>query len=376
VGNVPILRPLRPWWEPVVHHVLVQNCYVIAFAVGSFIDERYASLLLRIASAARDAARTDSLLSAARADVERALSGENEGIFSGQTLDRYEVGRLVGRGGMGEVYEAKERERGRRVALKMIRREWLGDPHSLELFFGEAATVARIRSPFVARILETAAPSGGVPYIAMEYIDGESLAKLLRERDRLSLEETRSLVGDVATGLADVHRAGVLHRDVKPHNIMRTVVDGKARWKLIDFGVSQLLGNAAADDLIAGTPSYMAPEQVSGGRLDVRSDFYSLCLIAYRVLTGRPAFADRRVPDDLAAMHRRGPAAPTAFVALPRDVELVLRIGLARDARDRFATSIELREAFAAACESSLVPHLREHGAKLLKRKPWAPAEE
>jgi serine/threonine-protein kinase len=189
---------------------------------------------------------------------------------------------------------------------------------------------------------------------------------LLRERGRLPAAELRRLISDVATGLRDVHDAGVLHRDVKPENVMLTEADGRPRWKLVDFGVAKLMIAGVTENLLVGTPAYMAPEQLAGGSLDARTDLYSFCLVVYRALTGRPAFAEGdRAPN-------RRPPDPRRFLDLSMEMEMALRIGLAEEPGDRFASATELREIFLAALDERLSDAWHERGIVLLAAHPWS----
>jgi serine/threonine-protein kinase len=187
----------------------------------------------------------------------------------------------------------------------------------------------------------------------MTYVEGQSLAQLLRERERLPLAAVASLVRDVASGLHDVHDAGLVHLDVKPSNVMLTeAVESGSRWCLVDFGVARLVAGAAPG-AIAGTSGYMAPEQALGGEIDARADLYSLCLVIYRALTGRPPFpGTERVA--LAEAARRGPPDPRTLVAISEDLVRFLRIGLAADPADRWPSAAALRVAFERALEGQL----------------------
>jgi len=256
------------------------------------------------------------------------------------------------------------------VALKLIRRERLLEPSSLHMFESEAHALARVRSPYVAGVLDVSGISGPFPYLVMEYIEGRSLAALLRERERLTLPELKKLVADVAMGLRHAHEAGILHRDVKPQNLMLTRTEDIELWKLVDFGVANLQSARGAPaeipyDMIAGTPQYMAPEQARGARADTRADLYSLCLVVYRALTGRPAFTREYDRD-------RGPPDPREFVTLGEDLMLALRIGLADDPHERFSSAHALGAAFEQAFEGRLDPAVRERGQALLAAAPWA----
>jgi serine/threonine protein kinase len=259
------------------------------------------------------------------------------------------------------------------VAVKVLRRDRASEPLSLTLFEEEAAVLSRVSSPHVAKVLAVSPPDAELPYLVMELIDGATLATILRERHHLSEDEVRGLVRDVADGLRAVHAAGVIHRDLKPHNVMLTTSKDGARWKIVDFGVAQLhdLVSAGAN-LVAGTPSYMAPEQAMGERLDARADLYALGLVAYRALAGRPAFVGDDAVAIATAARMAGPPDPKLWVTVSRDVERVLRLGLAARVEDRFATAAEMKKAFDAAFAGTLDEKHRKRADRLLDAEPWS----
>ena len=359
LGNTPItyvgLSPAVGW----ALHALYMGTYVAAFAIAAVIDRHFDRLVRSNEVALRDAAQKEALLSTARAELDRALAGEAGGLFTGSTIGGYLVERLVGRGGMGEVYEA--RRDGQTVALKVIRADRIA-PENLRRFAREASTLRQVESPYVSRVLEIGSEER-VPFLAMELVDGATLAGLLRECERLDIATARAMIRDIARGLEDVHRAGVLHRDVKPSNLVRT----SERWKLVDFGIAKFV-DAPSDttgNLVMGTPPFMAPEQLTGRAVDARSDLFSFCAVIYRALTGRPAWTTATA---LAAV-RPQPADPGTLVG--DDVALALRIGLATQPADRFASSVELGAALDAAFDGRLDPAVRRRALAILTREPW-----
>jgi predicted Ser/Thr protein kinase len=360
-SNLPLQLPGFSAAAAIVHHVAVQAIYIGAYILGGRIDREFVRAFEVARFAYGEAMRADARLQIARTELDAAL--EVEGLFTGTTLGGYQLGRLLGRGGMGEVYEADAR--GARVALKVLRADRLGDPVALERFEHEANLLMRIASPYCAKVIEVS--SSAVPYLAMEYVDGPALSAVLRERGRLDHGELIALVDDLACGLGDVHAAGVVHLDLKPSNVLR----GGTRWKIVDFGISRML-TGEAHRRVAGTPPYMAPEQALGEPLDTRTDLYALSLIIYRAITGRPAFTG----SDAAVIANRarelGPPDPRALVSIDDDLALVLRIGLAARMADRFATAAELRNAFIGALGGRLDPVVRNRGRALLARAPWA----
>ena len=368
-AEIPVFTPDVWPGQAVLRHCLVLAIYAAAFAAGRAIDRRHEALSLQVEAAARDAARAEALLVTAREEIERAAAGDSGGLFSGLSLGGYEVGRMLGRGGVGEVYEAVHAASGQLVALKLLRRERASEAWHARRLRSEATALRLVHSAHVARIIDAGDLEGDIPFVAMEFIPGTSLADLLRRRGAIDARAAGELVRDVGSGLEDVHRAGVLHLDVKPGNLIRAA--GGSGWRLVNFGTAQLVDTGGALPVVSGTPSYMSPEQARGAALDRRSDLYSFCLVLYRALTGRPAFAIRD-PADVESAAAAGPPDPRAYAELSADLESVLRIGLARLPSDRFDNAAELRDAFAAALEKQLPAALRRRGAELLAREPWS----
>ncbi len=373
-GNAPVLSALQRPFEPYAMHALVLSLYVAALATGHAIDVRYRGLAQDAKSAAREAALREAQLRTAKADLARVVAA-SEALFTGATIDGYRLERLVASGGMGEVYEASRTDdpSAPRVAVKLLRRDRASEPLSLSLFEDEATVLARVESPYVAKVLAMSPPAAELPYLVMELIDGASLATMLRARQKLSEGEVRGLVRDVAEGLRAVHAAGIVHRDVKPHNVMLTTSREGARWKIVDFGVAQLHDLVSASAAVAaGTPSYMAPEQALSERVDARADLYALTLVAYRALTGRPAYVGEDGVQIAMAARAEGPPDPKLWLPLSLDLERALRVGLAAHAEDRFRTAGEMKRSFEQAFDGKLDPKMRARADHLLLREPWA----
>ncbi|MBI5499003.1 MAG: protein kinase [Deltaproteobacteria bacterium] len=372
-GNVAVRQAGVPVFAPMVDHVLLMGIYFASFVAGGVVDRAYQTLTDRGRGAALDAARKEGLLATARAELDRARGDDEGGMFTGLRVGGYGVGRLLGRGGMGEVYEARRIGDEARVALKVVRGDRVGDPVFLELFHKEARALRRIESPYVARVLEVGGIEEEIPFIAMEYIAGRSLARVLRERERLEPGEAREMIRDVTRGLSDVHHAGVVHRDIKPQNVIRTDVEGGPRWKLVDFGGARFLdaGSAVTTRLIVGTAAYMSPEHAAGEPVDARSDLYSLCLVLYRALVGRPAFTVHDPEEMVRRAAAEGPPDPRACADVSRPLALALRLGLASRPDDRPASALELAALFDQAFSGRLDAAWRKRAADVLRREPW-----
>jgi serine/threonine-protein kinase len=377
ISNVLLAPPGATPHEPLLVHLLLQGVFVASFATGRLIDRRHDVLMRHAAAATHEHVKKEEMLQTTRAAIDRLRKEEGQGIFANHKIDRFELRRLCGRGGMGDVYEAIEDATQRKVAVKLIRYDRAADPLMLRLFVTEAAALARVRSPHVAEVLGAGGLEQDLPYVAMEFIDGLPLSRILRERGRLPMPELCALMRDSAFGLAAIHGAGIVHRDVKPENIMQSSIAGSWCWKIVDLGVAQAFEEGAGDPnsgLIVGTPQYMSPEQALGGAVDARSDLYSLCLVAYRALTGRPALIASSHSSAARSGRDRPLPAPQRFVPMPADLEYVLRIGLASTPNDRFASAEELAAAFDDASRGALSESLRRHARHLLQREPWGTA--
>jgi eukaryotic-like serine/threonine-protein kinase len=260
--------------------------------------------------------------------------------------DRYALEHELGRGGMATVYLARDMHRGQAVAVKVMHPELVADLGA-ERFLREMGIAASLAHPLIVP-LSGSGNAGGVPYYVMPYVEGESLhTRLLRER-RLSLEEALQIVHDVAAALGYAHGRGVLHRDVKPENIL--LAGGRAL--VADFGLARAIGAAdyrrlTKTGVIVGTVYYMSPEQLREDRdLDQRTDIYSLGCILYEMLTGGPPFTGRSLTEVATRILRAPvPLVSQARAGVPAAVDAALARALAKSADGRFATMQE----FAAA---------------------------
>lgn len=223
----------------------------------------------------------------------------------GEILEsRYRILGLLGRGGMGEVYRADDLRLGQQVALKFLPLALGQDPVRLAQFHNEVRTARQVSHPNVCRVYdigEVSKGESGQPqlFITMEYVDGEDLSALLRRIGRFPEDKAIDIARQVCAGLAAAHDKGILHRDLKPANIM---LDSAGRVRLMDFSLASV---GAVSDVRAGTPAYMAPEQLQGREVTVRSDIFALGLVLYELFTGRRVF-DARTVADLVSQHEQG----------------------------------------------------------------------
>ena len=199
---------------------------------------------------------------------------------------RYRIVGLLGRGGMGEVYRADDLKLGQPVALKFLPQAVTGDKAWLRRFHDEVRIAREVAHPNVCRVYDIAEVDGE-HFITMEFVDGEDLASLLRRIGRLPRDKALEITRQLCAGIAAAHDKNVLHRDLKPANIM---LDGRGRVRITDFGVAALADKVNGKEIRAGTPAYMAPEQLAGKGVTRRSDIYSLGLVLYEIFTGRAAF--------------------------------------------------------------------------------------
>ncbi len=212
-----------------------------------------------------------------------------EGRFAAGTViaGRYRIVAVLGKGGMGEVYRADDLTLAQPVALKFVPAAVDKDPEVLERFRTEIRISRRVSHPNVCRVYDVGEVEGHT-FLSMEYVDGEDLASLLRRIGRLPGDKALEIGRQLCAGLAAAHQEGVLHRDLKPANVM---LDGRGRAVMTDFGLANLTDHIEGYDIRSGTPAYMAPEQLEGREVTVRSDIYSLGLVLYEVFTGKRAFA-------------------------------------------------------------------------------------
>lgn len=272
--------------------------------------------------------------------------------------DRYLVTDLLGEGGMGKVFLAQHVRLPLQAAIKVLRPELLKDPSSVARFNREAANAASIEHERVARVFDFGETGDGLVYLAMEYVNGTTLKKLLADGP-LDLERSVRIIRQVADGLDAAHRMGIVHRDLKPDNILVHVgPDGEYSCKVVDFGIAKAVGagnNEAAltrTGFVVGTPEFMSPEQLLAGDLDARSDVYALALTAFHCLTLELPFESKGPDHGLTA---RLVSAPRSLSEVrpdkrwPRALEAAFEHALQRDPEQRTASAGDFARALEAA---------------------------
>jgi eukaryotic-like serine/threonine-protein kinase len=292
---------------------------------------------------------------AGRQAVEPMLS-EVASVHAGELVaGKYRLEALLGRGGMGAVYCARHVLTGRRFAIKLLSRELTGDAGAEERFMREAMLASSIQHPAIVEVYDVGRDRG-VPYMVMKLLQGETLGQRLL-RGPLAPEPAIALLMPVIDGIAAAHAHGIVHRDLKPDNVLIEREGEREHPRVLDFGISKLLGGDARrpaitrPGTIVGTPEYMAPEQVRGEReLDARCDVYSLGVILYEMLTGALPFAGKEVPALLLAI-ADGTAAPgirTRSPELPDVLEAVVARAMEPRRELRYADAAELGRALLA----------------------------
>jgi len=238
-------------------------------------------------------------------------------------VERYRVIALLGRGGMGEVYRADDLKLGIVVALKFLPASLQNDTEALAGFHAEVRNARQVSHPNVCRVYDIGVVNGR-HFLTMEYIDGEDLASLLRRIGRLPADKALETAHQICAGLAAAHDCGLLHRDLKPANIM---LDGRGRVRITDFGLALSHDDATGRSETAGTPAYMAPEQIGKGEASVRSDIYSLGLAFYELFTGRLPYQATTPVEWRRAHLESSPRTPSSVV---KDIDPVVESAILR----------------------------------------------
>jgi len=259
-------------------------------------------------------------------------SDENRFLPGTVLADRYRIVGMLGRGGMGEVYRADDLKLGQSVALKFLPESLGHDSPRKQRLLTEVRMARQVSHPNVCRVYDIG-ELDGLPFISMEYVDGEDLSSLLRRIGRLPEEKGLETARQICAGLAAAHEQGILHRDLKPANVM---IDGRGRVKITDFGLACLAEGVGDDEIRSGTPAYMAPEQLAGKQVSMRSDIYALGLVLYEVVTGKPAFSGKSVAEIARRQQETQPSIPSSIVSdLDDAIERVILRCLEKDPRLR-----------------------------------------
>src|ERR1700691_5172896 len=243
-------------------------------------------------------------------------SDVDEGRFLPGTLlgGRYRIIGLLGRGGMGEVYRATDLALGQSVALKFLPEEAPQDQRLLERFHAEAPIARQVSHPNVCRVYDIG-QAEGMPFISMEYVDGEDLSSLLLRIGRLPADKALETARKLCAGLAAAHDRGIIHRDLKPQNIM---MNKRGETVIMDFGLAAIADQLSGEEVRNGTPAYMAPEQLKGSEVTAKSDIYALGLVLYELFTGKRPFDAGNVQ---AMLRQEESAQLTSMTSIAADID-------------------------------------------------------
>ena len=277
--------------------------------------------------------------------------------------DRYELGQVIGRGGMAEVRLARDLRLGRTVAIKQLRVDLAADPIFQERFRREAQAAAGLNHPTIVAVYdtgETVLPDGQhVPYIVMEYVHGKTLREVMRADSNIKPERALEITAEILSALEYSHRAGIVHRDIKPGNVMVTP-EGKV--KVMDFGIARAIADSASamtqTAAVIGTAQYLSPEQARGELVDARSDIYSTGCVLYELLTGRPPFVgDSAV--SIAYQHVREDAQPPSQLNgdVSSSVDAIVAHALAKNVDTRYQNASEMRSDIERVLKGLAVTH-------------------
>ncbi len=294
--------------------------------------------------------------------------------------DRYEIGEVIGRGGMAEVHEGRDLRLGRRVAVKILRPDLAKDPTFQARFRREAQSAAALNHPNIVAVYDTGedtltSPDGQqvvVPYIVMEYVDGMTLRQLLASGRRLLPERALEISAGILSALDYAHRHGIVHRDIKPANVMLTRTGDV---KVMDFGIARAMNDTGntmtATSAVMGTAQYLSPEQARGEVVDSRSDLYSAGVLLYELLTGKPPFTGDS-PVSIAYQHVSEMPVPPSQVdaGVSPEIDAVVLHALAKRTDDRYQTAADFRadveRAVAGAPVTAAVPMVTADATQML----------
>jgi len=344
IGVMSSIVAERP--QIIVAELLILGFMISAYLLGRWARRTNTAAIAELQQAMQVIGDQQQALAEVKDDVARQQKAD-EGRWTGQLMGSFKVGLVLGRGAMGDVYEALAPD-GRSIAIKLLNTRGAASSALIDRFHREMDVAAKLVSPHIVKVIELSPPDAVVPYIAMERLYGTDLATKLRSEPRMPSDELGVLLDQVGRGLEVARVAGVVHRDLKPHNLF--LHEGQT-WKILDFGVSKLVGSEGTltGEGVVGTPQYMAPEQAQGGQITHLADVYALGAIAYRCLTGRSPFKGRDLAELVYQVVHQAPTRPSLLGKVNSQMEDVLAIAMAKDPRRRFPSALSFAQAFSAA---------------------------
>lgn len=278
-----------------------------------------------------------------------------------QTIAGCRIEQLLGQGGMGSVYKAWNINLDIPVVIKFLDSRFNKNPQLVEQFFLEARTTARLDSPYIVRIMQVGEENGHY-FIQMEFVEGESLQKKIERESPLPLPLALNFLHQIALGLKVAHLHGVIHRDIKPDNIL---IHKKGILKIVDFGLVKLLEHNMPDftpEKLLGSPHYLSPEQCEGKTMDARSDIYSLGVIFYFMITGKLPFQENTPLAIAASRLYSPPISPLSIIpSLPQGLEIIIKKMMARSLDERYQSIDFLLE--------DIIPFMAENPLVCLKQE-------
>jgi serine/threonine-protein kinase len=284
--------------------------------------------------------------------------------FVGQVLaDRYRIVRLLGEGGMGQVFEAQHVNINKRFAIKLLRPEIVSNHEAVQRFRQEAWSASSIGHDNIIEIDDFATLPNGAVYLAMEFLAGQSLSERMKAGPPLEVADALDVFVQVCRGLSAAHEKGIIHRDMKPENVFLSQKHGRTLVKILDFGIAKVSGAEGSHSLtrtgaIFGTPHYMSPEQALGKPLDLRTDIYSVGVILYEVFTGRVPFEAESFMGILTKHITAVPARPSEIApTVSAEIEAIILRAMAKDPAERYASMSELANDLSLLLEG-IAPHL------------------
>ena len=287
-----------------------------------------------------------------KSQLTSGASAIGDALVGKELSDRYIVTTLLGTGAMGVVYKARHKLLDREVAIKVLKHDAANDENSRLRFESEAKAASALNHPNLIAVHDYGFMEDGTPFLVMDFLEGESLGVMLKREKRIETARLLSILKQVATGLGYAHAKGLVHRDLKPNNIMLLpYVSGRDLVKVVDFGIAKSINSdqdLTTTGQIFGTPFYMSPEQCQGHKLDGRSDIYSLGCLTYRIVAGKPPFAGDNAVATI-VMHVKDNPPPFSAEALHNDMlralgPIIIQM-LEKDPNQRFQSCEELREA-------------------------------
>ncbi|MGD8276374.1 MAG: serine/threonine-protein kinase [Gemmatimonadota bacterium] len=285
----------------------------------------------------------------------------------GQTVaGRYRIVERLGQGGMGQVYRAEHIRMGSSCAIKIMNPALEQDPEAMGRFGREATHASRIDHPNVARVYDFGETADGLLFLAMEFVEGETLSAILERDGPLEPSRAAEIGWQIADALHAAHSLGTVHRDIKPDNIIvRRQPDGRELAKIVDFGIARAIEVTEGEQVtragfVVGNPKYMSPEQLTGETIDARTDIYSLGCVLYELLVGKPAFAGGSGPAMLTRRLTEPPPSPRASKpAVPAGLDETVTRAMAREPAERFDSAVALRDALEPAIETPITGRRR-----------------